>query len=276
MSAYEGLRQRVITAVTLALGLLFVIFALPPPASVLLAFITMMAGAWEWSAFVHAQRMGLRIAYALLIALGLVAGWLWSLRPDGFAIVLGIAALWWLVALFWVWFAPERGGAVSAAIAGVFSLVPAGVALARLRYEGEGAWVLFYALFVIMAADIGAYFAGHRIGRTRLAPLISPGKTWEGVLGGTLVSLLVAGVGAWALGWPGRVVLPIVLLAVACSVVGDLTESLLKRHAGLKDSGRLFPGHGGVLDRIDSLLSGIPMLALGLLLAGLISGGALE
>lgn len=275
MSRFAGLRQRLITAVVLVLVLLLVLFALPPWATVSVVALAILAGAWEWSAFLHPSRRRLRIAYVMLIALGLLAAWQLSLQPAGFAGLLAVAALWWLVALGWIMLAPARGGATSAAIAGIFTLVPTGVALARLRFEGEGAWVLLYSLLVIMAADVGAYFAGHRLGRTKLAPQVSPGKTWEGVLGGFATSLLVAWAGAWGLGWPSTIVLPIALGAAAFSVVGDLTESLMKRHTGLKDSGRLFPGHGGVLDRIDSLSAGVPLLTLGLLKAGLISGGVL-
>lgn len=275
MSRFAGLRQRLITAVVLALALLLVLFALPPLATVSVIVLVILAGAWEWSAFLDPSRRYLRIAYVLLIAFGLLAAWQASLQPAGFAGLLGIAALWWLVALGWILLAPTRGGAVSAAIAGVFTLVPTGIALARLRFEGEGAWVLLYSLLVVMAADIGAYFAGHRLGRTKLAPQVSPGKTWEGVFGGFVVSLLVAWAGARGFGWSTTLVLPIALGAAAFSVVGDLTESLMKRHTGLKDSGHLFPGHGGVLDRLDSLSAGVPLLTLGLLKAGLISGGVL-
>lgn len=273
MSRFAGLRERLITAVALALTLLVILFAMPPLATVVCIVVAILGGAWEWSAFLHPLQRRLRIAYVLLIALGLWAAWQASLQPAGFIALLVVAALWWLVALGWIMLAPARGGAVSAAIAGVFTLVPTGVVLARLRFEGEGAWVLLYSLLVIMAADVGAYFAGHRLGRTKLAPQVSPGKTWEGVLGGFAVSLLVASIGAYGLGWPIAIVLPIVLGAAAFSVVGDLTESLMKRHTGLKDSGHLFPGHGGVLDRIDSLSAGVPLLALGLLKAGLIGGG---
>lgn len=275
MTRFAGLRQRLITAVVLVVALLVVLFALPPVATVVFVVCAVLIGAWEWSAFLHPQRRRLRIAYVSLIALGLFAAWQVSVQPAGFVTLLAVAALWWLVAFGWILLAPGRGGAVSAAVAGVFTLVPMGVALARLRFEGESAWILLFALLVIMAADVGAYFAGHRLGRTKLAPQVSPGKTWEGVFGGFVVSLGVAWAGARGFGWPIGTVLPIALGAAAFSVVGDLTESLMKRHTGLKDSGHLFPGHGGILDRIDSLAAGVPLLTLGLLKAGLIGGGVL-
>jgi phosphatidate cytidylyltransferase len=143
------------------------------------------------------------------------------------------------------------------------------VALVRLRIDvPRGAQWLLFALCLVWAADIGAYFAGRSFGRVRLAPLVSPGKTWEGVLGGLLLAALVA---LWGSRWFAVPVLPFValcLVVVAFSIVGDLTESLLKRFAGLKDSGTLFPGHGGVMDRIDSLTSALPVLLLGLVVLG--------
>src|SRR6185436_8378757 len=128
-------------------------------------------------------------------------------------------------------------------------------------------WVLF-TLILVQVADIGAFFVGRRFGRRRLAPNVSPGKTWEGVIGGLVASGLVAILGSSRFGLPLVQFLLLCLAVVAFSIVGDLTESLLKRFAGLKDSGRLFPGHGGVMDRIDSITSAAPILYFGLLLMG--------
>jgi phosphatidate cytidylyltransferase len=112
------------------------------------------------------------------------------------------------------------------------------------------------------------FFAGRRFGRLRLAPAVSPGKTWEGVLGGFAASALLAIAGSEWFGVPVPAFLPLCLAAVAFSVIGDLTESLLKRFAGLKDSGTLFPGHGGVMDRIDSVTGAAPVLLFGLTVLG--------
>jgi phosphatidate cytidylyltransferase len=156
-----------------------------------------------------------------------------------------------------------------AAVAGILALVPAWIALARLRvdFERGAEWVLF-ALILVQLADIGAFFAGRRFGRHRLAPSVSPGKTWEGVIGGFIASGLVAVLGSHRFGIPLAQFLPVCFAVVAFSIVGDLTESLLKRFAGLKDSGRLFPGHGGVMDRIDSVTAAAPVLFFGLILIG--------
>ena len=127
---------------------------------------------------------------------------------------------------------------------------------------------MLFALVLVQVADIGAFFVGRRFGKRRLAPSVSPGKTWEGVIGGVVASALVAVIGGAYFGTPLAWFLPLCLAAVGFSIVGDLTESLLKRFAGLKDSGRLFPGHGGVMDRIDSVTGAAPVLFLGLLLLG--------
>jgi len=271
---YSGLRQRVLTALVLIAALAVVLFALPPAATLALVVVAILVGGWEWSAFVAPTRPALRAAFVALLALGIAAAWPLSGTRSGMLALLVVAGLWWLLAVFWILRGPQRVGAVLAAVAGIASLVPVAVALGRLRLEpGQGAWVLLFALLVIMAADVGAYFAGHRFGRIKLAPSVSPGKTWEGVIGGLLFSLIIATVGARLLGWPVAVVAPLAVGAAAFSVVGDLMESLMKRHSGLKDSGHLFPGHGGILDRFDSLTAGVPILTLGLLQAGLIGEG---
>lgn len=270
---YSGLRQRVLTALVLVAALGVALFGLPPTATLALVLIAVLAGAWEWSAFVAPARSGLRAAFVILVALGIAAAWEASGTRGGMLALLAATGVWWLVAVAWILRGPQRVGAALAAVAGVAALVPLAVALGRLRLEPQGAWVLLFCLAVIMAADVGAYFTGHRFGRIKLAPRVSPGKTWEGVLGGLLCSLIVAAVGAMLLGWPAIVVLPLAIGAAAFSVVGDLLESLMKRHSGLKDSGHLFPGHGGILDRVDSLTAGIPVFTLGLLQAGLIGEG---
>lgn len=271
---YSGLRQRVLTALVLIAALAVVLFALPPAATLALVVVAILVGGWEWSAFVAPTRPAVRAAFVALLALGIAAAWPLSGTRSGMLALLVVAGLWWLLAVFWILRGPQRVGAVLAAVAGIASLVPVAVALGRLRLEpGQGAWVLLFALLVIMAADVGAYFAGHRFGRIKLAPSVSPGKTWEGVIGGLLFSLIIAIVGARLLGWPVAVVAPLAVGAAAFSVVGDLMESLMKRHSGLKDSGHLFPGHGGILDRFDSLTAGIPLLMLGLLQAGLVGEG---
>jgi phosphatidate cytidylyltransferase len=248
-----------------------VLFWLPPIATLALIFVAFLLGAWEWSAFFARDRRSLRAAFVALVGLGIMAAWQASEVHADFVLLLVAAVVWWLASLLWIARGPGRLGTVFVAVAGLAALVPAAVALGRLRlFEPQGAWLLLFSLAVIMAADVGAYFAGHRWGRRKLAPRVSPGKTWEGVIGGLALSALVAWGGAVLLGWPAFIVIPLALGAAAFSVVGDLMESLLKRHSGLKDSGQILPGHGGVLDRIDSLTAGVPMFVLGLLQVGLL------
>ena len=263
------LKTRIITAAVLIGLLLVVILWLPPVATKVAMTAVVLAGAWEWSAFLRLQAVPGRVLYVCVVGACLAALWRLTLAKPACLLLLVVALGWWVAALMWVVFAPRRAASWSAAVAGLLALAPAWVALVRLRIDvPRGAQWLLFALCLVWAADIGAYFAGRSFGRIRLAPLVSPGKTWEGVLGGLLLAGLVAlGGGRWF----AVPMLPFVALClgvVAFSIVGDLTESLLKRFAGLKDSGTLFPGHGGVMDRIDSLTSALPMLLLGLVVMG--------
>jgi len=268
----DSLRHRVATAAVLIAVLLAVLFALPARATLGVLTLIVLLGAWEWSAFLKSGRRGVRIGYVLLIGAALPLAWHAAATRAGLQWLLGAAALWWVAALAWVMFAPRRVAAGTAALAGLCALVPAWLALARLRLAGpRGAeWVLFCLLLVWMA-DIGAYFAGRRFGRRRLAPEVSPGKTWEGVLGGVAACIPVAVGGSFWFSVPLGGFLVLCLAAVSASIVGDLTESLLKRFAGVKDSGTLFPGHGGVMDRIDSLTAAAPVLLLGLTVLGVLA-----
>lgn len=262
------LKARIATAAVL-IALLLVVLWLPPIATIIALTAVVLAGAWEWSAFLRAPTAALRWGYVLIVAAALALVWQLSLPPGGARAVLTVAIVWWIVALLWVIFAPHRAARWSAALAGLLALVPAWVALMRLRLETpRGAeWTLF-VLILVWVADIGAFFFGRRFGKKRLAPEVSPGKTWEGALGGIAVSALVAVAGSSWFGIAPVVFVPLCLIAVVFSIVGDLTESLLKRFAGMKDSGTLFPGHGGVMDRIDSVTGAAPVLVFGLIALG--------
>jgi len=266
------LRARVLTAVVLAATLLLILLWLPSWATVAVLTALLLAGAWEWSAFLRLPHRTWRLGYVLLIVALLWAAWQVSASAAGRDWVLGLAVTWWLVALGWIMFAPRRVSAWSAGLAGILALVPSWLALVRLRlvFPHGAQWVLF-VMVLVWVADIGAFFCGRRFGRVLLAPNVSPGKTWEGALGGTTVSALVAIAGSAWFHVPLVTFLPLCLAAVGFSIVGDLTESLLKRFAGVKDSGSVFPGHGGVMDRIDSLTGAAPVLLLGLSLLGVVA-----
>lgn len=265
----EGIKKRVTTAIVLVAILLAVVLWLPPAGTVVALTVVVLAGAWEWSAFLRVQGVAVRLLYVLLIAVLLPLVWYFTANTLGRDIVLRVALAWWVIALAWVMFAPRLVSTWLAALAGVLALVPSWLALVRLRMDFErGAQWLLFALILVWVADIGAFFVGRRFGRTRLAPSVSPGKTWEGVVGGTTASALVAVLGSAYFNQPLGGFVLLCLAVVAFSIVGDLTESLLKRFAGVKDSGSLFPGHGGVMDRIDSVTAAAPILLFGLVLLG--------
>jgi phosphatidate cytidylyltransferase len=265
----EGLRQRIVTAAVLAAIFLAIVLFVPPVGTLVLLTVLILAGAWEWSAFLRLPGSVSRSVYVAFLAMMMPVVWHVTETPEGREIVLAVAVAWWLIALAWIVFAPQRVSPWSAALAGLLALLPAWLSLVRLRFDlPRGAEWMIFTLVLVFAADSGAYFAGRRFGRLRLAPAVSPGKTWEGVLGGAAASALVGIAGSVWFAVPLHAFLPLCLAAVAFSVIGDLTESLLKRFAGLKDSGTLFPGHGGVMDRIDSVTGAAPVLLLGLTVLG--------
>ena len=267
----EALGKRIATASVLAAVLLVVVLLLPPLATIIVLSLLVLAGAWEWSAFLRLRSFTARAAYVVVLAALLPTAWYLTDNRSGRNAFLAVAVSWWVIALCWIVFAPRRVAPWSAALAGALALVPAWLALVRLLDLPQGPeWVLF-SLILVWVADIGAYFFGRRFGRLRLAPEVSPGKTWEGAIGGVGSSAVVAAMGSAWFNLPLTTFLPLCLAAVSFSIVGDLTESLLKRFAGVKDSGTLFPGHGGVMDRMDSVTGAVPVLFFGLTLLGVVA-----
>jgi len=272
------LKQRVITGLLLAAFALAAITLLPPLAlTVLFAVLTLLA-CWEWSDLSGLSNKAVRAGYCVLSALALFGLARWTdvigavPRPDATRWVLMVAAAWWCLALICVTAYP-RGTAVWAAtpmrlLIGWLILLPTWLAFAYLRAQPDGEWRIVFVLGLVAAADIGAYFSGRALGRHKLAPAVSPGKTWEGFWGGLVLSLVFA-TAIWWLYWMSLPLLSwllVVLFAALASVLGDLVESMVKRHRGVKDSGALLPGHGGVMDRLDSISAAAPVFALGLLL----------
>lgn len=263
-------RQRITTALFLApLPVLAVLF-LPTPWLAAALALVLLAGLWEWTAFAGIHDRLPRAAFLTANAL-LMAALIWGGGPSLFTLKLLslVGVLWWVAAVP-LWLArPAFASADLPAnralklMAGTLGVVPAWCALGWLHAEDPlgPRWTL-YALLVVWIADSGAYFAGSKFGRRKLAPSISPGKTWEGVYGGLAATALLAMVGfpLLGLGWTQLPALLVATLLVAgISVVGDLFESLMKRHSGVKDSGALFPGHGGLMDRLDSILAALPV-----------------
>jgi phosphatidate cytidylyltransferase len=269
------LRTRILTAAILACILLAGLFLLSPPWAVLAIGVVFTIGAWEWGGFGALRGKPARAAYAASVALLLLLTWRWSADPEHLTLLLVGACAWWAIALLWLSWRPPRHHPTLALVCGLPVLVPAFVALARLQVATQGfargPQIVLWLVLLVIAADVGAYFAGRNLGRRKLAPRVSPGKTWEGVLGGLVMVALVAWAGAAHFGLP-----PLAVVSFGCavgvfSVIGDLTESMFKRAAGLKDSGSLLPGHGGLLDRIDSVTAAAPLYALGLFGSGVIT-----
>lgn len=272
------LKQRILTAILLAPLVLLALFFLPPTGFALFVSTVFLLGSWEWSGFCSLTTSQ-RGAYVLLTALVLLSLYFWVL-PGALFISLIFAGLgWWLLAVMLILTYPASqflwiNSDWQRALMGWLTLLPAWGAILFIRaieYSVSpytGAWLICGLLGLVWAADIGGYFIGKMFGRHKLLPRVSPGKTIEGMLGGIgLVLLLVTAV-AFALDWPQQTLLWYVaaVLLTLLSVAGDLTESMFKRAAGVKDSGAFLPGHGGILDRIDSLTATAPLFAFILLL----------
>ncbi len=272
------LKQRVITALILAPLMIWGIIALETEwlGWVLGAFIAI--GGWEWGRFIGFTDPIKRSMYALLVV-AVLGGFSMTISDsDTVALfVILLACAWWFVGALMVFrFRGETGLAagdrIHGFVAGVLILVATWAALTQIHASSEkGPFLMLFLMMLIWAADIGAYFAGRRFGQRKLAPSVSPGKTIEGVVGGVFASSIVAIIGVFLFSIPVADALwfiPLCLIVVVFSVMGDLLESLFKRRVGVKDSGSIFPGHGGVMDRIDSLTAAAPIFALGLSLFG--------
>lgn len=263
------LKTRVITAIVLVIGFLTLLFLASPMVWALSTLAVTLIAVWEWSNLVKLNQVQMLLNASLALTIGLAfiitANMQLSSDYDAlmFELLIGLLVL---TAVFWIFIAPvclvkrfQINNKLLMSALGLLLLLATWLALVGLH--GISPWVLLAVLATVWLADSAAYFAGKRFGRNKLAPEISPGKTWEGVAG-AFVGVTIYGfvlcyyfhlsvwliVGLW--------------LIVVLSIMGDLFESLLKRQAGVKDSSQLLPGHGGVLDRIDGL---IPSLALTML-----------
>ena len=187
------LRQRVLTAVVLVAVLLGVMLGLPPIATVWLITAMVLIGDWEWAAFIGSGSPRSRAAFTIVVAAALVAClYFYSSSPQFVHTVLGVAMAWWLVAFLWVCLAPARVHPLSAALAGLLALVPCWLALVYVTFTTQSTYWVLFTLALVWAADTGAFFTGRWLGRVLLAPRVSPKKTWEGVIGGVLLSGVVA------------------------------------------------------------------------------------
>ncbi|MCS5558038.1 MAG: phosphatidate cytidylyltransferase [Oceanospirillaceae bacterium] len=267
------LRSRIATALVLAPLTLGAVFFLPHQAFALFMALVVLMGAWEWTAMMRLVSRSQRTVYVLAVLFAIVVlQKLMAQYPQG---VFVVAVVWWLMATMLVvqyprfstvWCRrPVKG------LVGLLILVPTWAAMVSIRQMDQGPWLMVYLFLLVWGADTGAYFAGKRFGKRKLMPRVSPAKSWAGVGGAVATVLLVSMLVQPYLHFAHDMGVGIYLLAVVVlfvSVIGDLTESMFKRQCGIKDSGSILPGHGGVMDRIDSLTAAAPIFALCLLVLG--------
>lgn len=259
------LKTRLLAAAVMIPAAILWVWLAPPPVFAAIAALIVLAAAHEWSELANVKsRLAQGVCLAVLLGL-LVLAWggahqtAWDVLP-----------LLWVFLAFWVVTTLDliRGGVRNSTpgllLQGVLVLVPAFFALLLIRGMVAGPGLIFALFAVVWGADAGAYFAGRAVGRHKLAPRLSPGKTWEGLIGGLVLAAVAGALASLWCSVPIEALVPLAVVTAAFSVVGDLVESRLKRVTGTKDSGHLIPGHGGVLDRIDSLGAAAPVFALGL------------
>lgn len=266
------LKLRLLSAIILIPIFVFLILNLSPYSFGIMTIAFVLLGAWEWAALMGIKNILARMGYASLIFILLHVS---IFIPIHF-LMLG-AALWWCFALLLVLLYPATSSGwgnsqIIRGLMGVLIFIPTWRALNFLRDTDmfgvhHGPYILLFLFVLIWGADTGAYFAGKLWGKTKLLPKVSPGKTWQGLFGALLITLLIAP--ALLLLHTKLSVFSMVglsLITVLVSILGDLFESMMKRNVGLKDSGTLIPGHGGLLDRIDSLTAAAPIFVLGILM----------
>jgi phosphatidate cytidylyltransferase len=272
-------QTRIVAALLMAPVAIGSVLYLPTPMLAGLVAALMMVGLWEWALLSGLKDKLPRACYLLANALMMLA-LVWAAGRDLYTLKLVsvIGAGWWLLALLWLknfQFAAgdSAGSRALKLLAGSLCVIPAWCAVCWLHWSQPlGPRWAFFAVAIVWAADTGAYFVGVRFGKHKLAPRISPGKSWEGFYGGIAATLLLALIARPMLhvGWPSvPLLLLLTLITGLISVAGDLFESLLKRHADMKDSSQLIPGHGGVLDRLDSLLAALPVFLVAKIWLGL-------
>ncbi|MEA3250782.1 MAG: phosphatidate cytidylyltransferase [Pseudomonadota bacterium] len=259
------LKQRIITAAILGPLMVAGLFGLDGGGFAIFTGGVVALAAWEWANLAGIVRLAPRLAYVAALVALMIVGWFSGAVHATWPLWLALGG--WLLSFLWVARYPDGGhqwrSTPRRALIGMWVLLPCWVGFVQLRADGLE-WLL-YVLLLVWLADIGAYFAGRRFGRRKLAPRVSPGKSWEGVYGGMMITALLAMGYATGLSLNIADTLWLVvatLLVTLVSVLGDLLESMFKRWRGIKDSGRVLPGHGGILDRIDSLTAAVPLFAL--------------
>jgi len=263
------LKQRIITAIILLPLFILLLFNLPLRGFSLLTGLIVFWAATEWSLLMGIKLFWHRLIFPLIITVSVITAYFYSTSFY----ILYAAFVGWLIAFILILCYP-KGSAIWGksiilrGIMGFLVLLPCWLALNYVRYAENGVYLLLFLFIIIWGADIGAYFVGRRWGKHKLAPLVSPGKSWEGLLGAMVVTILLSFSVIFFYHMSYMMFSTILILSIITvlfSIVGDLFESMLKRNAGLKDSGSVLPGHGGILDRIDSLTAAAPIFVLGLI-----------
>ncbi len=276
------LKMRVVTALIVAAVFLSLMAYLPLQGLALFFAVVVLLGAWEWAPLAGWKSIAPRLLYVAMVGgclFGLYQYCQFAFEParKDLQPLLGAACLFWSLPLLWVKGYPGSsvfwGSVIVRSLMGIVIMASAWLAAVYLLHFDQGRFLMVALILTVATADIGAYFSGKQFGRHKLAVAVSPAKTWEGFWGGMFSVLLLAVVYWYIL--PASqahvslaAVITVCLLTAAISVLGDLTVSMVKRHSGVKDSGSLLPGHGGVLDRLDSICGAAPVFVLGLLLAG--------
>ncbi|MBQ0711682.1 MAG: phosphatidate cytidylyltransferase [Porticoccus sp.] len=277
------LKQRIATAIVIAGVFLLALFSLNPYLFSLATAVVVIYAAWEWSDLSSISGIPLRLVYtAALAVLLVVAAYVLGLSVEGSIeldpgrSLLMTMVPWWAIALLWVQGYPSSailwGSCWVRGVMGFLVLVPTWSALVILIHSTQGEWVILLVVMVVALADIGAYFSGRHFGKHKLASSVSPKKTWEGLLGGVVVNVVVVILLGAMLKLDSRtwvLLAMMIMITVLASVLGDLLESMVKRHRGIKDSGSILPGHGGVLDRVDSLTAALPVFTLMFIYSGI-------
>ncbi len=264
------LKKRILTAVILIPIFVALVITLPAPMFALLTAMLMMVGAWEWSLLMGLKKRSHRWCYLFFIFILLNTLFMSKVSTLFIPNVLCATFFWWVFATILIVIYPKISfiwgrGIFFRGLMGCIVLIPTWIAVNFIR-SNFGVWSLLFLFVLIWGADSGAYFAGKKWGKNKLAPKVSPGKTRQGLYGALATTTVIVGGVLYLIPSPSRMWPAILMLSFATvifSVVGDLFESMLKRNAGVKDSGTLIPGHGGLLDRIDSLTAAAPVFALG-------------
>lgn len=281
------LKQRVITALVLAIIFIVALFGLPAGYFSFFVGAIVLIGAWEWACLAGFPARWQRALYALFILVVLLLASFYlgfegeaspNLDADAIRELLIAGCIWWAIALLLVQGYPSSallwGHKILRLLMGLLVLIPTWVALVYVRQQEAGAWLVLLLMLIVAMADSGGYFAGKRFGKHKLASAVSPGKTWEGFAGGFIANCVLALILSLTLELSLLLMLVLVVPTSLVSVLGDLLESMLKRQAGIKDSGTILPGHGGILDRVDGVTAAAPVFALALLASGAFSATA--